>query len=218
MSQHQVQAGRGPGLFDKESSDDALLWKTQAKVVGRKEYTHRYVCSDTTHPAPVEGVVPPGFVPCMINGIPYYHNQQQRSGPSWYSNGSKLTDDHTGAAGVGATATCGPLQIITRITGPQDSYAWASTNDPTLPPLYTRADHGLVQTTVANVGQKPQALPCVHCALQACIFARCTYGIHQKLPHKLKVLLRICKALFSMGGAIRPVREPMYYGTRIKCK
>ena len=59
--------------------------------------------------------------------------------------------------------------------------AWASTNDPTLPPLYTRAHHGLVQTTVANVGQKPQALPCVQCALQACIFARCTYGIHQKL-------------------------------------
>ena len=34
MSQHWVQARGGPGLFDEESSDDALLWKTQAKVVG----------------------------------------------------------------------------------------------------------------------------------------------------------------------------------------
>ena len=122
MSQHRVQARGGLGLFDEESSDDALLWKAHAKVVGKEEYMQRYVCSDTTRPAQVEGVVPPGFVPCMINGIPCYHNQQQRSGTSWHSDGSKLTDDHTGAAQAGAVATCGPMQIISRVTGPQDSY------------------------------------------------------------------------------------------------
>ena len=76
MSQHRVQARGGPGLFDEESSNDALLWKTQAKVVGMEEYTHKYVCPDATRPAPVEGVVPLGLVPCKINGILCYHNQQ----------------------------------------------------------------------------------------------------------------------------------------------
>ena len=67
-------------------------------------------------------MVPSGFVPCLINGIPCYHNQQQRLGTSWDSDGSKLTDDQTRVARAGAAATCGPPQIISRVTGPQDSY------------------------------------------------------------------------------------------------
>ena len=122
VSQHRVQARGGRGLFDQESSDDTLLWKTQAKAVGKEEYTHKHVCLDTTRPTPEEGVVPPGFVTCLINGIPCYHNQQQRSRTSWHGDGSKLAYNQTRAAQAGAAATCGPLQIISRMTGPHDSY------------------------------------------------------------------------------------------------
>ena len=91
-------------------------------VVGREEYTHKYVCPNATRHTPEDGQVPPGFVPCTINGIPCYHNQKPRKGTAWHSDGSKLRDHQTGAPRAGAAATCGPLQIISRVTGPQDSY------------------------------------------------------------------------------------------------
>ena len=32
-------------------------------------YTHTYVCPDATLPTPKDGVVPPCFIPCVIDGI-----------------------------------------------------------------------------------------------------------------------------------------------------
>ena len=122
ISHKQAQPRGGLGLFDEESEDDAIFWKAKEKVVGREEYTRKYVCPDATQHTPEDGQIPPSFVPCTINGIPCYHNQKQRKGTTWHSDGSKLRDNHTGAPRAGAAATCGPLQIINRVMGPQDSY------------------------------------------------------------------------------------------------
>ena len=122
ITQQQAQTRGGTGLYDEESDDDVLSWKAKERVVGREEYTHRYVCPNATQRTPEDGQVPPGFVPCMINGIQCYHNQKARGGTAWHSDGSKLRDPQTGAPRAGAAATCGPLQIISRVTGPQDSY------------------------------------------------------------------------------------------------
>ena len=84
ISHQQARPRGGPGPFDEESEDDAIFWKTKEKVVGREEYTRKYVCPDATQPTPEEGQVPLGFVACTINGIPCYHNQNQRKGTAWH--------------------------------------------------------------------------------------------------------------------------------------
>ena len=111
ITQQQAQPQGGSGLFDEESDDDVHFWKTKERVVGREEYTHKYVCPNATRHTPEDGQVPPGFVPCTINGIPCYHNQKPRKGTAWHGDGSKLRDHQTGAPRAGAAATCGPLQI-----------------------------------------------------------------------------------------------------------
>ena len=99
-----------------------LLWRANEKLVGREECTHNYACLDATLPAPEDSAEPLGFIPCVINGIPCCHNQQPRWGTAWHSDGSKLVDTQTGAARLGAAATCVPLHIICRVMSPQDSY------------------------------------------------------------------------------------------------
>ena len=102
-SHQQTRPCGGPSVLDEESEDDALFWKTKEKVVGREEYTRKYVCPDATQPTPEEGQIPPGFVPCAINGIPCYHNQKQRNGTAWHSDGSKLSGSHRCATSRGGS-------------------------------------------------------------------------------------------------------------------
>ena len=122
ITQKQAQPREGSGLFDEESDDDANFWKAKERVVGREEYARRYVCPNATQHTPEDGQVPPSFVPCTINGIPCYHNQKQREGTAWDSDGSKLRDHQTRAPRAGAATSCGRLHIMSRVTGPRDSY------------------------------------------------------------------------------------------------
>ena len=64
-------------VINRESLDDVLVWRAQEKVVGREEYTHKYVCPDAMLPTPEDGVVLLSFVPCLIEGILYSHNHKQ---------------------------------------------------------------------------------------------------------------------------------------------
>ena len=52
-----------------------------------------------------------------------YTNGKQAKGNIWYEDGSKLTQEVGGRTiyRAGGAITCGPLQVITRVTGPQTS-------------------------------------------------------------------------------------------------
>ena len=73
---------------------------------------------------PIEGEVPAGFAPVTIPGIQCYTNGKQAEGKTWYGDGSKLAQE-VGERTVytaGGAMTCGPLQVITQVTGPQTLY------------------------------------------------------------------------------------------------
>ena len=107
-SHQQTRPCGGLSLLDEESEDSTLFSKTKG-VVGREEYTRKYVCPDATQPTPEERQIPPGFVPCTINGVPCYHNQKQRKGTAWYSDGSKLSGSHRS---VKPPAFCGGRAVL----------------------------------------------------------------------------------------------------------
>ena len=73
---------------------------------------------------PMDGEVPPGYTPMEVAGIKCYTNGKQAKGNIWYGDGSKLTQKVGGRTiyRAGGAITCGPLQVITRVTGPQTSY------------------------------------------------------------------------------------------------
>ena len=124
--------------------------------MGGEEYTRRYVCPDATQHTPEDGQVPPSFVPCTINGIPCYHNQKQREGTAWHSDGSKLRDHRTGAPRAGAAAICRPLQIISRVTGPQDSY-WVELQRSVMVTAHARLGDSLTLDNKAVVDHGPRS-------------------------------------------------------------
>ena len=59
-----------------------------------------------------------------VAGIQCYTNGKQAEGDIWYGDGSKLTQEVRGRTIYKARGaiTCGPLQVITRVAGPQTSY------------------------------------------------------------------------------------------------
>ena len=73
---------------------------------------------------PLAGTVPMGYHPVAIAGIACYSNQQPPAGTSLYSDSSLQTVEVAGSEyqGAGATLTQGPLRILARLAGPQQSY------------------------------------------------------------------------------------------------
>ena len=59
-----------------------------------------------------------------VAGIQCYTNGKRAEGDIWYGDGSKPTREVGGKTiyRAGGAITCGPLQVITRVTGPQTSY------------------------------------------------------------------------------------------------
>ena len=111
-------------LIDEQTSGDEE-WITQQEVaVGIPESTRRYVTQCSANEDPSDGEVPPGFIPVEVAGIQCYTNGKQAEGDIWYGDGSKLTQEVGGRTiyKAGGAITCGPLQVITRVTGPQTSY------------------------------------------------------------------------------------------------
>ena len=68
--------------------------------------------------------MPAGYRPVTIAGIPWYSNQQLPTGTSLYSDGSLQTVQIAGSEyqAAGAAVTKGPLRILARLAGPQQSY------------------------------------------------------------------------------------------------
>ena len=68
--------------------------------------------------------MPPGYCPVTIAGIPWYSNQQPPTGTSLYSDGSLQIVEIAGLEyqAAGAAVTTGPLHILARVAGPQQSY------------------------------------------------------------------------------------------------
>ena len=92
--------------------------------MGIPKVARRYITRCSTNDDPTDGEVPPRFTLVEVAGIKCYTNGKQAIGDIWYGDGSKLTQEVGGrtiyrAAGA---ITCGPLQVITRVTGPQTSY------------------------------------------------------------------------------------------------
>ena len=109
-------------LIDEQTSGDEE-WITQQDVaVGIPEVARRYITRCSANDDPTDGEVPPRFTPVEMAGIKCYTNGKQAKGDIWYRDGSKLTREVGGRIiyRVGAI-TCGPLQVITRVTGPQTS-------------------------------------------------------------------------------------------------
>ena len=104
---------RGPNLIDSENSDDGVLLSARKEQVGDALHTrHRhYIAPHRYHEDPSAG-------------IPCYSNQQPPTGTSLYSDGSLQTVEIAGSEyqAAGAAVTKGPLRILARVAGPQQSY------------------------------------------------------------------------------------------------
>ena len=105
-------------LIDEQTSGDEE-WITQQEVaVGIPELARRYVTRCSANEDPTDGEVPPSFTPVEMAGIQCYTNGKQAEGAG------KLTREVGGRTiyRAGGAITCGPLLVITRVTGPQTSY------------------------------------------------------------------------------------------------
>ena len=111
-------------LIDEHASGDEE-WITQQEVeVGIAEVATRDITRCSVNDDPTDGEVPTGLTPMEVAGIKCYTNGKQAEGDIWYGDGSKLTPEVGGRTIYRARGaiTCGPLQVITRVTGPQTSY------------------------------------------------------------------------------------------------
>ena len=106
----------GPELVDEEDSEDGDMLRAQERVVGLMEYRAHY--HGSVHPPDVDdtGTLTAGFSPIMVGSMVCYTNGNDKTGTTWYDDGSKQNN----RAGVGIQ--CGQLEIIARVTGPQTSY------------------------------------------------------------------------------------------------
>ena len=86
--------------------------------------TRHYIAPHRYHEDPSAGTVPAGYHPVNIAGIPCYSNKQPPTGTSLYSDGSFQTVQIAGSEyqAAGAAVTKGPLRILARVAGPQQSY------------------------------------------------------------------------------------------------
>ena len=114
----------GPNLIDSESSDDGVLLSARKEQVRDALHTRHYIAPHRYHEDPSAGTVPAGYRPVTIAGIPCYSNQQPPTGTSLYSDGSLQTVESAGSEyqAAGAAVTKGPLRILARVAGPQQSY------------------------------------------------------------------------------------------------
>ena len=89
--------------------------------MGIPEVARRYITRCSANDDPTDREVPTGFTPVEVAGIKCYTNGKQAEGDIWYGDGSKLTQEVGGRTiyRAGGAITCGPLQVITRVTGPQ---------------------------------------------------------------------------------------------------
>ena len=92
--------------------------------MGDALHTRHYIASHQCHKDPSAGTVPAGHRPVTFAGIPYYSNQQPPTRTSLYSDGSLQTVEIAASEykAAGAAMTKGPLRILTRVAGPQQSY------------------------------------------------------------------------------------------------
>jgi len=111
-------------VFDQK--DTAEEWAARAPAncpVGGGSYAMEYIDHGLASPQSPEGKVPEGFSRIEVGEIVAYTNGKPRQGKDWHSDGSKLVQ--TGESEVhraGTALTCGELQIISRVQGPQTSY------------------------------------------------------------------------------------------------
>ena len=91
--------------------------------MGDALHTRHYIAPHRYHEDPSAGTVPAGYRP-VTAGIPCYSNQQPSTGISLYSNGSLQTVEIAGSEykAAGAAVTKGPLRILARVAGPQQSF------------------------------------------------------------------------------------------------
>ena len=87
-------------------------------------WVFRYITRCSANDDPTDGEVPTWFTPVEVAGIKCYTNGKQAEGDIWYGDGSKLTQEVGGRTiyRAGGALACGPLKVITRVTGPQTSY------------------------------------------------------------------------------------------------
>ena len=143
-------------LIDEQTSGDEEWITQQEVVVGIPEVARRYITPCSANDDPTDGEVPTGLTPVEVAGIKCYTNGKQAEGDIWYGDGSKLTQEVGGRTiyRAGGAITCGPLQVITRVTGPQTSYraelqsfavnsALASTNQELIYDNKAVVDHAL---------------------------------------------------------------------------
>ena len=92
--------------------------------MGDALHTRHYVAPHRYHEDPSAGTVPAGYHPVNIAGIACYSNKQPPTGTSLYSDGSLQTVQIAGSEyqAAGAAVTKGPLRILARVAGPQQSY------------------------------------------------------------------------------------------------
>ena len=102
----------------------SFLLSARKEQVGDALHTRHYIAPHRYHEDPSAGTVPAGYRPVTIAGIPCYSNQQPPTGTSLYSDGSLQTVQIAGSEyqAAGAAVTKGPLRILARVVGPQQSY------------------------------------------------------------------------------------------------
>ena len=82
-----------------------------------------YIDHGLASPQSPEGKVPEGFSRIEVGEIVAYTNGKPRQGKDWHSDGSKLVQtEESEIHRAGTALTCGELQIISRVQGPQTSY------------------------------------------------------------------------------------------------
>ena len=108
-------------LIDEQTSGDEEWIAQQEVAMGIPQVATRYMPRCSAYDDPTDGEVPPRYSPMEVAGIKCYTNGKQAI---WYGEGSKLTEEGGGRTlyRAGGAITCGPLHVITRVTGPQTSY------------------------------------------------------------------------------------------------
>ena len=93
-------------------------------AVGIPEVARRYITRCSANDDPTDGEVSLGFTPVEVAGAKCYTNGKQAEGDIGYGEGIKLTQEVGGRTiyRAGGAIACGPLHVITQVTGPQTSY------------------------------------------------------------------------------------------------
>ena len=110
-------------LIDEQAYGDEKWIMEQEVAVGIPEVARRYITRCSANDDATDGDVPPRFTPVEVAGIKCYTKGKQAEGDIWYGDGSKLTEEVGGRTiyRAGGAITCAPLQVITKVTGPQTS-------------------------------------------------------------------------------------------------